>query len=89
MLLLFVALLFGVVAVLVPGLLSAATADSPSEPVQVEVVTVERGQTMWHVASAITESGNDVRDSVAVLLDLNNLGSVDLLVGQQLLVPVA
>lgn len=88
-LLLLVAFVLGGMAIVVPGLLSSATAEAPSEPAQVEVVTIERGQTLWHVASGITEPGDDVRDSVAVISDLNNLVTVDVQVGQQLLVPVA
>ncbi len=82
-------LLCGLFAMLVPGLLSAATADSPSVPTRVEVVTIDRGQTLWHVASEMTASGADVRDAVDVLVELNNLPSVDVQVGQQLLVPIA
>lgn len=88
-LLVLIAFLLGAMAIVVPGLLSSATADAPSLPAEVEVVTIERGQTLWHVASEITETGADVRDSVSVITDLNNLDTVDVQVGQQLLVPVA
>lgn len=88
-LLVLVAFLLGALAIVVPGLLSPATAETPSTPAHVEVVTIERGQTLWHVASVVTKPGADVRDSIAVITDLNNLGTVDVQVGQQLLVPVA
>lgn len=88
-LLLLTALVLSMTVVLVPGFISSATADSPSAPVAVEVFTIEQGQSLWHLASAITAPGDDVRDAVAVLVDLNNLATVDLEVGQQLLVPAA
>lgn len=88
-LLLLTALVLSIVVVLVPGFISSATADSPSAPVAVEVVTIEQGQSLWHLASAITAPGADVRDAVAVLVDLNDLETVNLEVGQQLVVPAA
>jgi hypothetical protein len=66
-----------------------AAADTPGEAVQVTARTVTAGETLWQVASTITEPGEDVRAAVDLLMDLNGLASTGLQVGQQLLIPVS
>lgn len=64
-----------------------ATAGTPGEAVQVTAHTVTAGETLWRIASAITEPGEDVRGTVDRLMDLNGLDGTGLQVGQQLLIP--
>lgn len=80
-------LVFGGMAVLAPGLLSAATADSPAAPSAVEIRTIGPGESLWVVASSLTEPGADVRDSLEEIVELNEIVSLDVQVGQQVLVP--
>ncbi|MDO9457263.1 hypothetical protein [Nocardioides sp.] len=51
-----------------------------------ETVVVEPGQTLWEIASDVSE-GRDVRDMMNHLVDLNSLDSVVLGAGQSLEVP--
>ena len=53
----------------------------------VEQVSVAAGDTLWTIAAATAGSGQDVRDLVDDIVQLNGLGSADLAAGQQLLVP--
>ena len=82
-----VALLGGAGAIVAPGLLSGATAESLVDTSVVEIYTVAPGESMWQVARGVTAPGQDVRDTVAVIVELNGLQSVDLQIGQQLLLP--
>jgi hypothetical protein len=66
-----------------------AMASSPGEPVEVRVHTVAPGETLWGFAQEIAGPREDVRDVVAQLRDLNELGSAALQIGQTILVPVA
>lgn len=66
---------------------NGASADSLGEPVSVAVHTVSPGETLWHIAAAATPAGDDVRNTIDEVLALNAMSSVDLAVGQQLLVP--
>jgi Tfp pilus assembly protein FimV len=81
------------VAVLVAGaaLLSGgrAVAESPSPAVSVDSYTVGSGETLWSIASALTAPGEDVRDTVDRLADLNGMVGSSLTAGQQILVPAA
>lgn len=71
------------------GLLGGrAMASSPEEGVAVDVYTVGAGETLWSIASSLTAPGEDVRDVVDELMEINELVSPALQVGQQLLVPV-
>ncbi|MGO1318446.1 MAG: LysM peptidoglycan-binding domain-containing protein [Cellulomonadaceae bacterium] len=76
------------VAVLAPGVVQRATADSPSAPVAVEIYTVAAGDTLWGVAAGVTPAGGDVRDAIDDILELNGLASVELEAGQQLMLPL-
>lgn len=51
-------------------------------------VTVEAGDTLWVLAAGATGIGEDVRDVVAQIAELNALSTHELRAGQQLLVPV-
>ncbi len=70
------------------GLGGRAVANEPGRPTEVTVHTVAPGETLWGYASEIARPGEDVRDVVARLRELNELSSGALLAGQVLLVPV-
>ena len=80
-------------AVLVAGaaLLSGgrAVAESPAPAVSVDSYTVGSGETLWSIASAFTAPGEDVRDTVDRLADLNGMTGSSLTAGVQILVPVS
>ncbi|MCU1432369.1 MAG: Peptidoglycan-binding lysin domain protein [Actinotalea sp.] len=67
----------------------SATADGPGSALEVESYTVGAGETLWHIAGAVAAPGEDLRDAVAGLMDLNGLSDGGLQAGQQILVPVA
>lgn len=66
-----------------------AVADSPAPPVSVDTYTVGSGETLWSIASAFTAPGEDVRDTVDRLAELNGMGGSGLTAGEQILVPAA
>lgn len=66
-----------------------ASARTPGEAVEVTAYTVASGETLWQIASAITDPGEDVREAVAVLMQLNGLTTSGLNAGQQLLLPAS
>jgi LysM repeat protein len=70
------------------GLGGRAVASDPGRPIEVTVHTVAPGETLWGYAREIAAPGEDVRDVVAHLRDINELTSGTLAVGQVLLVPV-
>jgi len=49
--------------------------------------TVAEGETLWAIASGLAAPGEDVRDVVAELVDLNGLAGAQLRAGQQILLP--
>jgi LysM repeat protein len=69
------------------GFGARAVASDPGRPIEVEVHTVAPGETLWGFARQVAAPGEDLRDVVARLRDLNELRSVELRVGQPLLIP--
>ncbi|MCM3661815.1 LysM peptidoglycan-binding domain-containing protein [Georgenia satyanarayanai] len=69
------------------GWLGSLTADAQGYQGPVERVSVATGDTLWAIAAATAPEGQDVRDVVDEILQLNGLASGDLVVGQQLVVP--
>lgn len=65
-----------------------AVAESPAAGVSVDSYTVGSGETLWSIASAFTGPGQDVRDTVDRLADLNGMSGSGLTAGEQILVPV-
>ncbi|TNC16693.1 LysM peptidoglycan-binding domain-containing protein [Georgenia sp. 311] len=53
----------------------------------VERVSVGAGDTLWAIAATSAAEGQDVRDVVDDIMRLNDLGSGELVVGQQIVVP--
>jgi Tfp pilus assembly protein FimV len=67
---------------------SGADADAPAAPQEVTVHTVASGESLWQIASAAPPAGQDVRDVMDDVMELNQLSGSQLSVGQQLVVPV-
>jgi hypothetical protein len=68
---------------------SQALAGSEAQPVPVHAVTVLPGDTLWSLAEQGASPGEDVRDVIAEIVELNGLESSAVYAGQQLTVPVA
>jgi len=71
------------------GLLGTqAVASAPGDPLEVRVHTVAPGETLWEYAAVLAEAGQDVREVVADLRELNGLRTAELEAGQVVLLPV-
>lgn len=70
------------------GALVGTAANPSSSSATTTTVTVAPGQTLWSLASAAAAPGEDPRDVLEQIADINGLASADLAVGQELLVPV-
>lgn len=68
---------------------SQALAGSETQPVPVQSVTVLPGDTLWSIAQQGAAPGEDVRDVIAEIVELNGLESSAVYAGQQLTVPLA
>lgn len=64
-----------------------AVADGPQRATEVATHAVVAGETLWQIASDVAAPGEDVRDVVAQLRDLNGMADSSLIAGQVLLVP--
>ncbi|WP_245612389.1 LysM peptidoglycan-binding domain-containing protein [Actinotalea ferrariae] len=72
------------------GVLSAqsAAAGGPQGAVPVSAHVVRPGDTVWEIATSVAAPGEDVRDVVARIVELNGLEAGGLQVGERLVVPV-
>lgn len=75
------------VALLAVGVALAGGSMATGEAEATETLVVEPGQTLWEIASDVSD-GDDVRDTIDHLVDLNDLDTVTLDAGQRLEVPV-
>ncbi|MBU2694690.1 hypothetical protein CCO04_06305 [Pimelobacter sp. 30-1] len=67
---------------------SAASRDAAPAPAEVDVITVAPGDTLWDIASdAAATTGDDVRDMMQRIEQLNALDGGTVYVGQDLRVP--
>lgn len=64
-----------------------AVAGQGGGAIAVDTRTVVVGETLWQIAGEYSEPGQDVREVVDELMDLNSLATSDLRAGQELLVP--
>jgi len=79
--------LVAVVAVLVATIAPfSATASAEKVDVQFEYITVNSGDSMWDLAEYYA-SGQDPRDWIADVVNLNGLESSSLIAGQQIALP--
>ena len=76
----------GLAATLGLGLVAATGSLANDKPEPTRVVTVQPGQTLWSIASEVSDGG-DVRSTMAHLETINHLDSAGLQVGQTLRVP--
>ena len=67
--------------------LSAAKINGSSDAKSYVVVTVASGETLWSLASQMTDGG-DVQSLVAEIASANSLKGVDVTAGQKLRIPV-
>jgi Tfp pilus assembly protein FimV len=65
-----------------------AVAEGAGAPVAVDTYTVGAGETLWSIAAAFTAPGEDVREVVDELTELNGMAGSGLTAGAQILVPV-
>ena len=66
-----------------------AVAEGPAIEAATTTVIVAPGQTLWSIASSITSPGEDVRDVVNAIADLNAMGNLELRAGDELLLPAS
>ncbi|MFM5968194.1 MAG: LysM peptidoglycan-binding domain-containing protein [Micrococcales bacterium] len=82
------ALVAGVAALGIFGFLAGQSANASSESVMVafEHITVHSGETLWQLAQEYGK-GQDAREWIAAVVDLNGLSTVELQPGQDLALP--
>lgn len=81
-----VVLVLALVALLAVGVVFAQGSVATQEKRQTETIVVAPGDTLWDIASARADDG-DVTSMMRHVRDLNDLDSVVLVAGQQLIVP--
>lgn len=75
-------------AVVLGGLMGGrAVADGPEQATEVVTHAVQSGETLWQIAASVAGPGEDVRDVVLSLQQLNGLADASLQAGQVLLLP--
>lgn len=75
-----------VIVALILGLNGGMATATGSAGAPLESLTISAGQSMWAVATEIAPD-EDPRDVIATFVQVNQLDSVDVVPGQQLLVP--
>jgi Tfp pilus assembly protein FimV len=74
--------------VVVAGVMGGrAVADGPERATEVTTHSVQAGETLWEIAADVAAPGEDVRDVVLSLQELNGLADGSLQAGQVLLLP--
>lgn len=66
-----------------------AVAEAPPVEQATTTVVVGPGDSLWTIAQGITAPGEDVRDVVISLAELNELDGLGLQVGEELLLPAS
>ncbi len=75
-------------AVVLGGLVGGrAVAEAPERATEVTTHAVQSGETLWAIAASVAGPGEDVRDVVLGLQELNGLADASLQAGQVLLLP--
>jgi len=72
--------------VLLSGAISAEAGTQSAGPATASIV-VERGQSLWQIATRIAP-GADPREVVTTIRELNGLGDTTIVAGQSIVVPV-
>jgi len=84
-----VLVLLAAVLLLLAARVGVAVASAPGEPVEVRVHVVTTGETLWELAQGVAAPGEDLRDVVNGLAELNGLSSSGLQAGQKILLPAS
>lgn len=83
----FMAALASVVAIGTGIVGGQAVAAGPTQALEVVSYTVQPGDTLWQIAADVAVPGEDVRDVIVELQELNALPRAELTAGQHLVVP--
>ena len=75
------------VALTAGALASRAAADGPVSAVEVTRHVVTPGETLWELAAGVAGPGEDVRDVVLEIEQLNHKSSGGLMAGEEILLP--
>lgn len=71
----------------VVGSVAGAAMGTPASAGGLEVVTVKSGDSLWSIAATAAAPGEDVRDLMSEIVELNGLQGTTLAAGQELTVP--
>lgn len=77
------------VAVFVLLLATAVHAMSAGGPMPTADYRVHAGDTLWSIASGLTAPQEDVRGTIAIIRDLNDLSTSTIRIGEVLLIPAS
>jgi hypothetical protein len=84
-----VTLLVATVLAIAGGTSATRAAAGSEAPRPVDTVLVMPGDTLWSIAGAVAGPGEDVRDVIAEIVDVNDLPTSAVFAGQELTVPRA
>lgn len=80
----FIGAVLAVLAAVAPG---AIAGDEPAPAVAHDTYTVAQGETLWSIASSLTAPGDQVRETMVRLQNLNAMGGSSLQAGEQIVIP--
>ena len=79
-----IAIVLAALALVAPG---AIAGDEPGAAVAHDTYTVAQGETLWSIASSLTAPGEQVRETMNQLQDLNAMSGSSLRAGEQIAIP--
>jgi hypothetical protein len=71
------------------GGLSPTTSEGDIVVLGADTYTVARGETLWGIAESLKGEGEDIRDVVEEIKELNGMDDSRIVAGEQILVPLA
>ena len=82
----------GIIVVLLTFVISSIATmtyvEGSSPEVSYNTITVESGDTLWSIAEKHAEQGTDIRKFIYEIVNINDLDTVILSIGQELTIPV-